>query len=460
MNGSGLLENLLSLLRQSSYALPDPRPRQNFIAFALGLLCSPKPKTYTSVLQWLGREKEDWTWAYRLASQTQWEPEDLFAPILYRAAQLSGPSSEPLFSVQDDTLLRKTGRRIPGTVYGRDPLSPPFHINLVLGQRFLQTTVLVPTGGPERPWRSIPVSFRHSPPLKAPRRATPEQKAAVKEARKHSNLCTMAAEELQGLRLHLDQVPGQSQRFLLHSVDGGYAKKSSLAAVPDRTAVVFRLRKDARLHAYVPPASRVGRRKYGPRLPTPEQIRQDEQRAWQTTRLYVAGQMREVSFKVLEGACWPKGAGDQPMRLLVLKPAGYRLRKGSRLLYRQPAYLGVIGPATMTVEDRLYIQSYVGRWEIEVNHHDEKDGLGIGQAQVWNPKSVPRTPALEVCAYAALLLSSILSFGDRRCEAFGPLPKWRAVQPQRPSLRDLIHLTRREAKTFLHPQTTARPLAA
>ena len=103
MNGSGLLENLLSLLRQSSYALPDPRPRSKMIELALGLLCSPKPKTYTSVLQWLGHEKEDWSWAYRLGSQTQWDPVDLFAPILYRAVQLSGPASNPLFSVQDDT---------------------------------------------------------------------------------------------------------------------------------------------------------------------------------------------------------------------------------------------------------------------------------------------------------------------------------------------------------------------
>ena len=170
--------------------------------------------------------------------------------------------------------------------------------------------------------------------------------------------------------------------------------------------------------------------------------------------------MREVSFKVLEGACWPKGAGDRPVRLLVVKAAGYRLRKGSRLLYRQPAYLGVIGPPSMTVEDRLYIQSYVERWEIEVNHHDEKDGLGIGQAQVWNGLSVPRTPALEVCAYAALLLSSITTFGDQRTEAFGPLPKWRKVVPQRPSIRALIGLARREVKRYLKPNAAPRSLAA
>jgi hypothetical protein len=460
MNGSGLLDNLLSLFRQSSYALPDPRPRAKMIELALGLLCSPKPKTYTSVLQWLGHEKEDWSWAYRLGSQTQWEPVDLFAPILYRAVQLSGPACQPVFSVQDDTLLRKTGRRIPGTTYARDPLSPAFHVNLVLGQRFLQTTLLVPTGGPERPWRSIPISFRHTPPLKAPRGATPQQKAAVKEARKYHNLCTIAAEELALLRTHLDETPGGAQRLLIDAVDGGYAKKSFLTHLPERTSVVFRLRKDARLHAYLPPLSRLGRRKYGPALPTPEQIRQDEQRPWQTVNLYVAGQVREVSFKVLEGACWPRGAGDRPMRLLVLKPAGYRLRKGSRLLYRQPAYLGVIGPSTMAVEDPIYIQSYIGRWEIEVNHHEEKDELGVGQAQVWNSQSVPRTPALEVCCYAALLLSSIVTFGDRRTEAFEPLPKWRKTVPQRPSLRDLIALTRREAKHYLDRPAATQPLAA
>ena len=460
MNDSGLVENLFNLLRQISYALPDPRPRAKWIELALGWLCSPKPKTYTSVLEWLGREQEDWSWAYRLGSQTQWDPVDLFAPILYRAMQFNGPVGQPVFSVQDDTLLRKSGRRIPGTTYARDPLSPAFHVNLVLGQRFLQTTLLVPTGGADRPWRSIPISFRHTPPLKAPRGATPEVKAAVKEARKYHNLCTMAAEELAHLRTQVDQTPEGAARLLIHSVDGGYAKKSFLTAIPARTTVVFRLRKDAHLHLYVPPSSRLGRRKYGPILPTPEQIRLDEQRPWQTVSLYVAGQMREVSFKVLEGACWPKGAGDQPVRLLVLKAAGYRLRKGSRLLYRQPAYLGVIGPAAQTVEDRIYIQSYVERWEIEVNHHDEKDGLGIGQAQVWNGQSVPRTPALEVCCYAALLLSSICTFADRRTEAFGPLPKWRKTVPQRPSLRDLLRLTRREAKRYLSQAPAAQELAA
>lgn len=95
----------------------------------------------------------------------------------------------------------------------------------------------------------------------------------------------MAAEELALLRTHIDETPGGAQRLLIHSVDGGYAKKSFLTQIPARTSVVFRLRKDARLRAYVPPSARAGRCQYGEALPTPEQVRQDEQRAWQTVSL-------------------------------------------------------------------------------------------------------------------------------------------------------------------------------
>ena len=40
------------------------------------------------------------------------------------------------------------------------------------------------------------------------------------------------------------------------------------------------------------------------------------------------------------------------------------------------------------------IQDYFDRWGIEVNHRDEKEILGVGQAQVWNEKSVSKVPAL------------------------------------------------------------------
>jgi hypothetical protein len=39
---------------------------------------------------------------------------------------------------------------------------------------------------------------------------------------------------------------------------------------------------------------------------------------------------------------------------------------------------------------------YFDRWQIEVNHREEKDTIGVGQAQLWNPISVPKC-CLSVC---------------------------------------------------------------
>jgi hypothetical protein len=88
---------------------------------------------------------------------------------------------------------------------------------------------------------------------------------------------------------------------------------------------------------------------------------------------------------------------------------------------------------------------YFDRWQIEVNHRDEKDTLGVGQAQMWNPVSVPKQPALVVASYSALLLAALKAFGPGRGEAYAELPKWRS-NAKRPSCLDLSVLLRKEAQ--------------
>jgi hypothetical protein len=413
---------------------------------ALGWLCGQNPKTVTSALDWLDQRQEDWSAAYRLLSQDQWERSAFFAPVLAEAFALSGDAPTPIYAAQDDTLVRKSGRKLPGTSYARDPLSPPFQVNLVWGQRFLQTALLVKPTGPARPWRAIPVAFRHTPPVKPPPRATPEVRAAVKETRKQQNLSAAGAEELQRLRDALDQQPGGRERLLIDAVDGGYANRTFLRRLPARTVVVARLRKNAKLRAYLPPDQRHGARKYGPDQPTPEEFLRDETIPWQTLSVFVAGQLRTLQYKVIDGLCWPRGTQDRPLRLILIKAAGYRLRKGSKLLYRQPAFLLV---TSTTVEVRHLIEAYLGRWEVEVSFRDEKTVLGVGQAQVRAPQAVARAPAFLVAVYAALLLVSLKVLDDQRTEAFEPLPAWRREPPLRPSLRDLITLLRKEAADYV-----------
>jgi hypothetical protein len=450
MNDDPFLNQILSQLSLASLVLDDPRPRSKFIDLGLGLLCAPNPKTITSALEWLEQPQEDWSADYRLFSQAQWQHQNLFAPLWDQAlAQPSSPTAA-VYTGQDDTLLRKTGKKTPGVTYARDPLSPPFQVNLVLGQRFVQTSLLVQPGGLEHPWRALPVSFSHAPTPKIPKRATAEEQAAFKETRKKHRLSVVALEQLHFCRQQLDRQPGGSQRPLIDAVDGSYSNRTFLRGLPERTEAVARVRKDAKFRAYLPPEQRQGAGKYGPPLPTPLEYLQDANRPWQSCSVFVAGQFRTLQYKELSQVCWPKVTRDRCLRLIVIKAAGYRLRKGDKLLYREPAFLIT---TDLTTPAQELIAAYLARWKVEVNFRDEKTLLGVGQAQVRSPQAVVRAPAFLVACYAMLLWSSIKVFGDRRTEVFERLPRWRTDEPARPSTRDLIRLLRSRAADYEPRQT-------
>ena len=101
-----------------------------------------------------------------------------------------------------------------------------------------------------------------------------------------------------------------------------------------------------------------------------------------------------------------RGAARRPLRLIVIAPTPYRKTKSRRLYYRDPAYLLTSDLGSST---KQLLQIYFDRWQIEVNHREEKDTLGVGQAQLWNVTSVPKQPVLAVASYSALLLASIVS---------------------------------------------------
>ena len=91
----------------------------------------------------------------------------------------------------------------------------------------------------------------------------------------------------------------------------------------------------------------------------------------------------------------------------------------------------------------VLLQDYFDRWGIEVNHRDEKEILGVGEAQVRNDKSVSKVPALLVAMYSWLQLSGLACYGPKRTAEYEPLPKWRR-NARRPSCLDLVTLLRKQ----------------
>ena len=247
--------------------------------------------------------------------------------------------------LMDDTLVRKRGRKVYGTSWKRDPLGPPFHTNFVWGQRFLQLSAALPDRHCTGRARAVPMSFIHSPTAEKPKRNAPSQ--AWEEYRQKQNvtkISAVGAQALHNTRRHLDAQ--QQGRTLICAVDGGFTNRTVFRDIPEQTTLIGRIRKDAKLFA-PPDAAAVSRRGrprwYGSVLPTPEQIRQDDSIPWKQVEAFAAGARHLFDVKCIPAARWA-GTGDRTVQVLIIRPLAYRPRKGSRLLYRDPAYLVCTDP--------------------------------------------------------------------------------------------------------------------
>jgi hypothetical protein len=440
-----LLHCFLSLLSLWRPVFRQERSFRRALRQALGSLTVVGTATLTRILAGLGLDQQDWSAEYRLQARSEWEEQALFDALLPTALAHCAGRFVPV--ALDDTRLKKTGKRIPTAFWQRDPLSPPFRVNLQWGLRFLQASLLLPLHHKYKVnARAVPVRFVTAPSLKKPgAKATAQEQARFREQRKQYNLSQQSVSLLIGLRRSLDQA-GASHKRLLVAGDGSFCNRALFRTPLERVDLLCRSRADLRLCRRAPAGSR---RTYDEEKFTPEHVRQNESIAWQSTKLWHGGKRRKLRYKEVAQVLWQSGAGPRPLRLLVVAPVPYRRTPRSRLSYRRSAYLLTTDRSTPAVQ---LLQVYLDRWEIEVNHREEKTTLGVGQAQLWSRKSVARQPALVVAAYSALLLASLEAYGATRNEAYRVLPKWRR-HSQRPSCLDLVTLLRQQWHE--RPQTAA-----
>lgn len=431
-----LLAAFLAIVAEWRSVFPQQRTYQRAVRQALGSLLCLGRHCLSRIIWINGGQNRSWSAEYFLHTRCQWEAQHLFRPILRHG--LDWCPQRLVGVALDDTRLRKTGRSIPQAFYQRDPLSPPFHVNLVLGLRFLQASLLLPLHRDNRVGaRGVPIRFQEVSRIKRPgKKATQELKEQYREAVKKHNLSRSFLDMGRQLRQELDLAGGQN-KILVLAGDGSFCNRTCFSEIPERSILLVRARKDAKLCLRAPAGSR---RFYALDKFTPEQVRQDDARAWKTTKIYYGGKRRTIRYKVVAAVYWEGGAKQRPLRLIVIAPTPYRKSQSKKLYYRDPAYL-------LTTElhrsAKQLLQIYFDRWQIEVNHREEKDTLGVGQAQLWNVNSVPKQPVLAVAAYSALLLASLKAFGPERGSAYADLPKWRR-KARRPSCLDLITLLRKE----------------
>ncbi|HWI58653.1 MAG TPA: hypothetical protein VNZ22_15620 [Bacillota bacterium] len=446
-----LLRTWQALVALWEEVFAQARTHRRAVGLALGLMCGVGRRTVTRALGFWGKDQQDWSADYKVFSRSPWEAAALFAPLLHQAVEAYCPADQPVVAAVDDTVVGCTGKKIPQTAWQRDPRSPPFQANLIWGHRFMQASLTLPLYrlDPESSPRALPVRFAECPAVRKPRKtAPPEQWEHYRRARKECNRSTQFVAVGQEVRRRLD-VQGFAARWLLLTGDNSYCNRTTFGAKWERTHLVCRARKNYRLcFRHKGP----GQRFYGQRKFTPEQVYHDQRRKWQPLRVFHGGAWRQVRYKEVTSVLWPGGTKRQYLRLVVLAPTPYRKTKTGRTYYRERAFLLTDDLATPA---QVLVQAYLDHFEIEFNHRDEKSILGVGQAQVWSPKSVPRVPELVVAAYSGLLLASLQAYGPKRTADYDRLPKWRR-HARRPSCQDLVQLLRQELDEWARAAPTSR----
>lgn len=433
-----LSEEFEELLYQCRGAFKQTRTFKRARSLAYGLVNCTGKRTLSGMITANGNQFVDWSSDYRLFKGLRLDTDELFSIIRKRIQQEHLSAESPIYAHMDDTLLKKTGTKVSGTSWRRDPLGPPFHTNFIWGQRFLQLSISLPEKQEVNcRSRAIPVDFMHCPTAKKPKKNAPEEAwKEYKENKKRTNISGIGAERVRALRDNLTK-DGLTNKGLIVSVDGSFTNEKLLRDLPAGVTVIGRIRKDAKLNS-LPAANQqpTGRKRiYGQALPTPEEIRNSDHYPWQRVEAWATGKTHNFKIKVIDNVRWRKSGGKN-LKLVVISPLGYRLTKNSRMLYRQPAYLICTDPK---LNIQKLLQAYLWRWEIEVNFRDEKTLLGCGEAQVRQKESVEKLPEFIVAVYAMILLAAEKTNRDGNHEAL-PTAKWYPERKhQRQSTNDIIN---------------------
>jgi DDE superfamily endonuclease len=235
-----LLAAFLAIVEGWRNVFPQQRTFQRGVRQAFGSLVCLGRCCLTRIIWTNGGQDRSWGAEYFLHSRCQWEPQELFRPILKQSLEYC---PQRLVGVAiDDTRLRKTGRSIPQAFYQRDPL-PPFHVNLVLGLRFLQASLLVPLhrNAPVGT-RALPIRFQEVSRVKRPgKRATEQMHQQYREAAKQKNLSRSFVEMGQQLRRELDDAGGRNKVLVLAG-DGSFCNRTCFAEIPERSVLLVRAR--------------------------------------------------------------------------------------------------------------------------------------------------------------------------------------------------------------------------
>jgi DDE superfamily endonuclease len=392
----------------------SPRVWRHAQVLLLGAILTSGPRTVTAALRAMGLATErHFTNYHRVLNRATWSARQASQMLLGLLITALVPPGAPIILGADDTVERRSGRKITAKGCYRDAVrSTQKHVIRCFGLKWVSMMLLVPVPWSRRVW-ALPFLTALCWPAEQGGR------------RRHKTSVDWVRQMMKQVRRWL---PG---RRLVVVVDGGFAAVSlALACVRSRVAMVSRLRWDAALYhppGPQPPGKRGPKPLKGKRQRSLQAWTERSDTPWETVDVDWYGGQRKPLWVFSRTALWyTPGLPPVDIRyVLVCDLMGKR---------RIEAFFCTDVQAT-PVE---ILQWVVMRWAVEVTFAEGRTHLGLETQRQWSDHAIARTtPVLLALFSLVIVLALKLSQGGQI-----PVPVTAWYHKPEPTFADCLALVR------------------
>jgi hypothetical protein len=405
---------------------------RTFVTLLTGMIAQPGRRTVCGMLVGAGAAG---VWhhsrAHWLFSRARWSVEQVGLVLARLIVDRLLACDAPVLLAVDDTLMRRSGRKVAGAAWQHDGArKAPGGSQVSWGTCFVVVGIVL--------W--LPMLTR---PVCLPVAARLWQPKGTSKAVLACQMVAALAAALPGRRVH---VVGDAHYA---GADGAPTRRGLHGrGLPDGVSLTSRLRVNAALHAIAaPPAQRRGGRprRIGARLGTPTDLARTA--GWQ--RHTVPRYRRRAAVDLAEVTClWYGTYRSRTVRVVLVRDVGSTARAG---------YDFALITTDLHSPAAEILTRYAARWSIEVAFEDARQHTGVGEARNRTQRAVERTVPFGLITQSIVVLWYALHghspdiVGERRARA----PWYRSKT--HPSYQDMIVKLRRELITIRFRAGTTQP---
>jgi hypothetical protein len=370
-----ILTGLVASLEVFRFSMSRPS-FSKLLVLATGWILTPGTRAVTAALVATGVAGQRHHEAFhRFFSRGAWDPDSLGFALLQRLEKFLGAGAMRV--AIDDTLAPHKGPQVFGLGSHIDPVRSTRLMRIFcFGHCWVVLSVLVQVPFSQRTW-ALPVLFRLYRNLKECEKNGAPYKKKTELARE---MIDVFCRWTNGRRVEV-------------AADSAYCNDTVTRGLPDSVVLFGAMRPDAVLTALPEPQGHKSGRpcKRGRPLPKPESFADDGRRPWRQLEARIYGRLRTIRYKTYD-AQWYRACGTGLVRIVIVATTTGTL----------PFRVFFCTDATLDVARIL--ETYAGRWAIEVFFREAKQLLGFADSAARKARAVLRVAPFVGLLYSTLVL--------------------------------------------------------